>query len=51
MEDGGGEIDEDEFLTLMREQMKDTQQDEELIAAFKFFGAKDENDTITFETL
>ena len=35
----------------MREQMKDTQQDEELIAAFKFFGAKDENDIINFETL
>ena len=49
--DGGGEIDEDEFLALMNEQMKDTQQDEELIAAFKFFGAENENDSITFETL
>ena len=49
--DGGGEIDEDEFLALMNEQMKDTQQDEELIAAFKFFGAENENDFITFDVL
>ena len=49
--DGGGEIDEDEFLTLMKEQMKDQQQDEELIAAFKFFGAQDEHDKISFETM
>ena len=50
-QDGGGEIDEDEFLALMKEQMKDTQQDEELIAAFKLFGAKDHEDHINFETL
>ena len=49
--DGGGEIDEEEFMVLMKEQHSDAEKDEELIAAFKFFGAKDENDIISFETL
>ena len=49
--DGAGEIDIDEFLQLMAVQMQQQEQDEELIAAFKLFGAQDVKDVITLESL
>ena len=49
--DGGGEIELPEFLDLMAEQMQQQEQDEELIAAFKLFGAKSAEDVISYETL
>ena len=50
-EGGNGEIEMDEFLQLMNDQMSKQEQDEELIAAFKFFGAGDVDDVITFDSL
>ena len=50
-EGGDGEIGLEEFLVLMAEQMQQQEQDEELIAAFKVFGAKSSDDIISFETL
>ena len=49
--DGGGEIELPEFLDLMAEQMQQQEQDEELIAAFKLFGAKSAEDVISYDTL
>ena len=46
-----GEIGLSEFLQLMAEQMQSTPQDEELIAAFKLFGANSSEDVISFEKL
>ena len=50
-EGGDGEIGMDEFLQLMADQMMAQEQDEELIAAFKLFGADDINGQITLENL
>lgn len=52
VDDGGnGEIEMDEFLQLMNDQMQKQELDEELIAAFKFFGANSVDDEVDFETL
>ena len=48
---GDGEIGYDEFLQLMTEEMKEQMYDEELIEAFKFFGAKNDRDGFTKEQL
>ena len=48
---GDHEIQLPEFLELMALHMSAQEPDEELIAAFKVFGAKDENDTISFHRL
>ena len=48
---GDGEIGYDEFLQLMTEEMKEQMYDEELIEAFKFFGAKNDTDGFTKEQL
>ena len=50
-EGGDGEIQLPEFLQLMADQMQGQKQDEELIAAFKYFGADSEKEVITFERL
>ena len=44
---GDGEIQLPEFLQLMADQMAQQEQDEELIAAFKIFGAESIEDEIT----
>ena len=46
---GDGEIEYDEFLQLMTDEMREKMTDEELIEAFKFFGAKHDKDGITKE--
>ena len=43
-----GEIGLSEFLQLMAEQMQSKKQEEELIAAFKMFGANSSEDVISF---
>ena len=48
---GDGEIQFNEFLELMSEEMKEQMHDEELIEAFKFFGAKNDRDGITKKML
>ena len=48
---GDGEIGYDEFLQLMTEEMKEQMYDEELIEAFKFFGAKIDRDGFTKDDL
>ncbi len=50
-EGGDGEIQLPEFLQLMADQMMQQEQDEELIAAFKVFGATSADDVISVETL
>ena len=45
-EGGDGEIQLPEFLQLMADQMMAQEQDEELIAAFKIFGAESIEDEI-----
>ena len=49
--DGGGEIGLEEFLVLMANKMQQAENDEELITAFKLFGAKDAEDVISLEKL
>ena len=52
VDDGGdGEIQLPEFLQLMADQMSAQEQDEELIAAFKVFGASGPDDVIGYEGL
>ena len=52
VDDGGdGEIQLPEFLQLMADQMSAQEQDEELIAAFKIFGASGPDDIISLEGL
>ena len=52
IDDGGdGEIGMDEFLKLMADQMMAQEQDEELVAAFKLFGAPDINGQISLQSL
>ena len=48
-EGGDGEIQLPEFLQLMADQMHQQEQDEELIAAFKLFGAENVKDVIKFD--
>ena len=50
-EGGDGEIQLPEFLQLMADQMHQQEQDEELIAAFKLFGAENVKDVIKFDQL
>ena len=50
-EGGDGEIQLPEFLQLMADQMQAQEQDEELIAAFKIFGAESIEDEITMDQL
>ena len=52
VDDGGdGEIELPEFLQLMSDHMLQQEPDEELIAAFKFFGVEDVDDQISIEKL
>ena len=50
-EDGTGEIEFDEFLKLMSDEMSNSANDEELIEAFKFYGATSDRDSISKEQL
>ena len=49
--DGNGKIELPEFLELMRKKMVQEEPDEELIAAFKQFGAEDVESSVTIEKL
>ena len=48
--DGSGDIEFGEFLQLMRQRMRDTDTEEELVEAFKVFD-RDGNGFITFSEL
>ena len=50
-EDQTGEIEFDEFLKLMSDEMSNSANDEELIEAFKFYGATSDRDSISKEQL
>ena len=46
---GDGEIEFEEFLNLMTNEMENSANDEELIEAFKFYGATSDRDSISKE--
>ena len=48
---GDGEIEFEEFLKLMTDEMGNSANDEELIEAFKFYGATSDRDSISKEQL